>query len=346
MDQPIPAPAPTEQTPAPAPVSVPASAHAVSENNFTSFREARGAERQGKPLPPVEPVTTETPAVDAAGKPTTPDPNAAPAPAPEARELSRRQREANDRTQRAVDQATADLRAENARLRAMLPQTPPTPQAPAPTQKDHERFLSMPDAPKLEHYEYDVEKYSAAMGVFIANKLFEERTTQIQQEQARTESDRARSARDTAFHDRIAEVKKTDPAFFESISDEVLSLKPFDRLEPGERPGARNAIAEEILSSEYGPQLMRHLSETAGELARLERLGPTDLFMELGALRAQFRQAATKQPTKTLSTAPTPPTVLGTKPSAPVSDVRAAVSSGDFTGFRETRLRERTANMR
>jgi hypothetical protein len=156
---PVSTPAPAQpSTPAPAPAAPQtqtASQAAIASGSTGDYRAARRAERAGKPLEavpvaavtPSTPETLETPEVSAVApaQPETPE-----------RQLSRRQQEINERSQRAVESATLTLREENARLREQLAarQGPTTPEpAPAPQTPEWKKYRDMPDAPKLADFD-------------------------------------------------------------------------------------------------------------------------------------------------------------------------------------------------
>ena len=210
MDTTNTAPAPVEpQAPPPAPVS--AVDAAVSEKNVSAFRDARRAEREGKPLPAVD-VKAPEPV-----KPAEPV-----APAQPDRTLSRRQQDANDRIRDAVERARTADAAEIARLRALVPATPA---APAPqTEAEYKRFLKLPDAPRLDQYD-SVEEHTAAMALFISDKRYEERDEAAKQTAERTQTTDALRARDTAFQARISEAEIATPGYLDNLSDEIKSLR-------------------------------------------------------------------------------------------------------------------------
>lgn len=170
----------------------------------------------------------------------------------------------------------------------------------------------------------------------------EQREADAQRTQRESELTRSQSERATQFQERIKAAESADPEFAKSISYDVLSLKPFSALLPGESPSARNAIAEELLSSPVAPQLMRHFSDHPGDLRRLESLLPRELLREFGKLEARFATetpAAVQTPqaptTKHLSSAPPPPTTLGSRPADAGDAIKSAVSRKDYTSYRD-----------
>jgi hypothetical protein len=345
LPEPVAAAAPAQPTPPPTPTATAAPtavSHAVETRDFRKFREANRAVAQGKPL------TAPAPENAAAAEPHEP---AAPAAAaqPE-RPVSKRQQQINDYERRIAEQdrriqELADqLRQPAAAARSAEPSPPaapePAPAATAPSVKDHERFMAMPDAPKVENFD-SFEQWTVAMQIFVADKRFEERDAATKQEQTKERQVTAQRERQGAFNERIADARTTDPQFFDRLTPEILALKPFHALEKGERPTALNAIAEELLDSPVAPQLMLHLSEHPEELQRLGAIrDPRTLVREFARLEARFdNEAAPTKPAaptpKTVSAAPAPPVSVGSRSTAsPADPVKAAIKSRDFRAFR------------
>jgi hypothetical protein len=323
------APAPPTPDAPPVPAATTAVEHALVEGNYPAYRDAKRAEASGKPLPaPVAAAPAVTP---------TPKP-AAPA------GVSKRQQQINDYERRIAEQAAEITRLSTTRP-AAAPRSEARPEAAAPapaSPQDYERYLAMPEAPKQESFDtYD--KFSAAMAVFIADQRFADRDRAAQQ---RADADRqtaAHTERTTKFSEAIKAVVTTDPKFLESVSADVLALKPFAALAPGEPGGPLNAIAEELLDSAVAPQLMQHFSAHPEDLQRLAQLAPRDLIREFTRLEGRFERPAAAPPPKTVSDAPPPPQTLGTRPADPADPVRGAVMRGDFAAYRAAkRAQQRT----
>lgn len=328
---------------APAPV-VTAADHAVASNDVASFREARRAERSGKPLetPPADSSSAE-PAEQAAST------DASSAPASEAG--TNRRRNADTRVQelltdRARERDRAD-RAERELAQFRQPAQPSTDAPPAGSSPAAApaAFPSY-DAYLATHPDTSYEEYLDQRADFRADQTYRARKAEEQQAAERAQLSRTQQERATKFQERITAVTATDPDFIARISPDVLALKPFDALLPGERPSALNAIAEELLSSPLAPQLMRHFTDHPEVLQHLGTLSPRELLREMGKLEASFPDANAAVPLTPVTGAPAPPTVLGTKPAAPANPADAAVASGDVAAYRAARLRQRTANQR
>jgi hypothetical protein len=310
---------------------------AVVSGDVASYREARRAERMGKPLAPA----AETPAaVEPAA--------AAAAPALEGgRPVSKRQQDVNTRIREAVERATAESTAEVTRLRAQLA----APAAPAPVEKPATPPAAAPPVAKFPEYEQYLETNPTAtlrdwMDAHAdwrdAQKTASEQTRTAAEQQAQ-----AHQTRVTTFSDRVKERVTANPKFLETISPAVTGLRPFADLKEGERGGPLNVVAEEILDSPVAPALMEHLSAHPEELERLGSLkDPRAVVREIAKLEALYDQAerAPAAPRlKTVTSAPEPATTLGARPASGGDPVASAVAHNNFLGYRAERRRQRLA---
>ena len=142
-----------------------------------------------------------------------------------------------------------------------------------------------------------------------------------------------RHRRWTTYQDSVRKTAEADPSFKDSLSPRVLQLMPIDALPPGAAPTAQNVIAQEIVTSPSAPALLRHLSAHPEDLDRLERLPhAAAIAREIGRLEAKLETPAVPV-LKTTSSAPPPPSTLGTKPSVPADDAEAAIASGDVARY-------------
>jgi hypothetical protein len=365
---PVSTPAPAQpSTPAPAPAAPQtqtASQAAIASGSTGDYRAARRAERAGKPLEavpvaavtPSTPETLETPEVSAVApaQPETPE-----------RQLSRRQQEINERSQRAVESATLTLREENARLREQLAarQGPTTPEpAPAPQTPEWKKYRDMPDAPKLADFD-SVEDHAAAMSLFVA-KSYAAEQQQAQQERSTAEQlTAAQQQRVDTFVTQLHAARAADPEFVNKLSPTVRDhVKPFAALRPGEHSSPVNVIGELVYDSPIAPKVLLHLSANPDALKQLVTPPPHILalppaarvqahtqwmvraFGKLeGSLETPATPAAPATPAPRLLTeAPAPPQTLGNRP-APTADApkQAAIKSGDTRAYRRIRREER-----
>lgn len=351
MESPTAPVAPAPLAPVETPVTIAPDVAAANTGDVQGFLDARAAQRTGKPLPAVE--APETPA------------------APAAPTLSKRQQDANERTREAVALATADIRAENARLKAQLDApraVPPAPPAPAPTEQaepEFKRYLALPGAPKLADFD-SVEEHAIAAALFINRAVASETQSRASQDELTA----AQHARVETFIGRLNETKAADPEFVNKLTPDVKALKPFNALAPGEPSGPRNVIAEKIYDSPVAPALLLHFSQHPEALAGLETMPASiaalppavrarahiqHIIRAFGALEGQLATAATPthspaQPqavpsSSPISTAPQPPPVL-TTPGSTSDPKIAAIARRDVGSFLEIRKQERRAAMR
>jgi hypothetical protein len=332
-------------TPAPAPSS--ATEAAVQKGDFSAFREARRAEREGKPLP--------TPKADSS----TAEASASDPSHDAGAHAGSQQQPAAKAGGKNADTRVQELLAERARLRRELEEArrgssaPPAKSGQQPGSQpaagahatdprpDPTDVAKYPDGQYDPKFIEDLGRWAAREERREADRLAQERAA----ETARTERSRQRNQQ---FTSRMNEAKTADPSFLQKLSPDVLSLRPFDALEPGEQPTARHAIAEEILGSEVGPQLLLHFSENPADLDRLSKLGPRDLLREFARIEdrvlAARTAASTAPPPK--STAPPPPARLDGKQTTPADPLKSAVAKGDFGAFRRAKLERLAATAR
>lgn len=262
--------------------------------------------------------------------------------------VSKRQEKINE-----YERSIAELKAENARLKAPQPaRVDPAPPAARiaepPTLKDHQRYLAMPDAPKEADFT-DYKDYTAAVSIFVHDKRSEER------DQARSRDQQAASFREREAQraQRIHEAFKADAGLNDvfaviratgqvpegsPISRDVLALRPFSALKQGEVATAYTAIAEELLESANPVALAKHLSKP-GELARLAALPDArSLIREMARI-----EDAVKAPAANLETqAGKPATVLtSARATDPLDPVEAALRANDMTAYKAARTEQR-----
>ena len=161
-----------------------------------------------------------------------------------------------------------------------------------------------------------------------------------ERETARTNQLRERN---TTFSNRLREAS-AEPGFREALTHDVMSLRPSDAIEPGERPSALNALADEIVSSEVGPYLLRHFSEHPDELRRFAAMQtPAELLRAFVRVEADVKgrrasAAPPAAPPPAISSAPPPPASLEGRAHTPADPIRAAVTKGNFSAYREAKL--------
>lgn len=277
------------------------------------------------------------------------------APASEPGTPAKKEKGAKARTAE-LDAEIAEMR-ERLRIRAALreeldratpPKTPTPDSSPAAeTPSEYERYLAMPDAPKEEDFD-SYAKFTAAMGVFITDQRWQEH-----QQRASAESTHMRTVDglrqvSEAAQTRVTEFAKGDPAFAEKVNPQLLQIEPATmRRLKGEPIGPQHVLAEELAKSEAVGPLLLHFSTPEGqaEWGQLVRLPPTDLLRAFGRIEARFDSASPSAPApKYVSSAATPPTVLGQRPADTSDPVDAAIKRKDPEAYaREQNKRELAA---
>lgn len=164
----------------------------------------------------------------------------------------------------------------------------------------------------------------------------------VKAERAHAEAARTQlTGRAQSFRDRLNAAVQAEPDFFEHISPEVATqltpLVEFQQTHPNQPIPARVVIAEEIIGSPVGPQLMRHFSDHPQELQAL--LGSTDytaIVRAIGKLEARLEAPPSSTgtpPPVPVTKAPPPPPSAGKRTAAVTDERRSAVERGDFDAF-------------
>jgi len=329
---------------------------AVASKDISAFREAKLAERIGKPLDvkpaessPAEPVeqavSTETSAAASeAAKPRKTGEDRAVELKAEIQELLKQR---------------AALRAETA-PRPQVPRPAPASE-PAPVAKEFPTYEEFTAVQGQEFVPY--EQYLREQAKYVARQEWES----LKAEEFRhTESTRAaqdRQVRILSFNERMTAAKESDPEFDKSISDDVAQLPTLDAVVRDEK-GLRHrgngryvkpgyvGLAEGLLASDVAPQLMRHFSANPEQLHKLANLLTDQQKAALARLEGRIEAGLekTKEPVqsvrKTVTDAPPPPTTLGGRSANPADPADAAVAANDVAAFRAARDRERIASIR
>lgn len=342
------------ETPAPPATAVDA---AIQSRDLTAYRAARLAERRGTPLDPPKIADSAPPApADPAASTEVSEPPASEPGTPRKKNAESRiqellaERAAERLRAERLERELADLR--QGRSEQRPPESRPAPVAPDPQDPE----------PKIEDFEADPAKYPDPYTAHQRALARWEARQEIRQEKAlerqRVEQETATKSlqqRDESFQQRIKAVSDTEPDFLEKLSDAVKYeitpsrfRRPDGSISVVDKPSALNALGDRFLESPVGPQLMRHFSDHPEEIRRFAAMPPVQFFMEIGALEKGFAQPAATQnpPPRTVTSAPEPPRVLGSKPAEPVNETDAAIKARDMEAYRAARLRERAANLR
>lgn len=207
----------------------------------------------------------------------------------------------------------------------------------ADTKAEAARFRAMPDAPKLENFEsYD--DWAIEMASFVADKKLEAREARSREESKARHEEQQFTEKAKKAGERFQSYLEKNPAAKERIRPELMAIVPVSQMQPGERPGPHNFIAEQIFESDFTGELADHFSTDAGiqDFQRLMRLGPDQILREIGRLEARFvtqADASSTRSPKTISTAPDPAETLGKRPAQTADRLESALLTGDFSAY-------------
>jgi hypothetical protein len=319
---------------------------AVISDDFPGYRDARRAERSGKPLSPsIAAPAAAVPDVQAAETAASSD-----KPASEPGTASGHKGNADSRK--------AELQAEIALLlkqRAELRQAVPAVQPPpvAQTLPASQPAPKADGEPTLADFEADPAKYPDPYAAFVEARA-EWRATQAVEKRL-AERDRAQQDATAAgelkrktgvLQSKIDAALAADPTLSDAILFDQFDAVPTSLLKPNEQATPQNDLAEAILDAEKPTDLMRYLSEQPKAFAALlSSPNPRAFWRELGRIEGQMAAPPAKPAPKTITDAPEPAPTVGTRHEAG-SDVDSAVKSGDVAAYRAARLRERLAQLR
>lgn len=310
---------------------------------FEREQNARDLDRVSRPAAPAADRVDQAPDADLASD-SADSPSAPPPP--------------TDAPKKNLDTRIAQLKAENEQLsqelrtRRLMREELAKLNAPAPSNdkpasepatrtpaQDWQRYRNHPDAPQVESFE-SYEDYLDARSAFIADRKFEER-----ERSARLDAEsqkRAQSMQDriTSFHERLKSAREADPTFHDKLDPGLLEVEPAFALPPGAPVLPHNVLAQHVVWSEASTALLAHFSTPEGQqdwqrLCKTET--PADLMLGFGRLEARFLggapAASTQTPAKTVSSAPPPPTTVGSRASGPVDRKDHAVRNRDYSAY-------------
>ncbi len=220
-----------------------------------------------------------------------------------------------------------------------------------PTQAEYQRYLAMPDAPNINAFtgENGLAEWTAAMSVFIADKRWSDH--------------QGRASADAHFQTIIEGVQKVGaeartrlqahaqqhPDFAERVSPQLLEVPTATmRQLQGQPVGPQHVLAEELSKSPAIAPLLEFFSTPAGqaEWDTLCQKPYGDLMRAFERLEARFSTGSgtAAPPTKHVSSAPEPPTVLGSRASDTSDPVESAIRRKDVGAYiREANKRELAA---
>lgn len=370
MESPTPAPVAVPAAAA-APVERPASEAAIVTGKTADYREARRAERAGKPLAAV-PIAAVDPA----------------APVVENRKTraERDQDRINESIRTAGESAAAPLKTRIAELEAQLHGKPAAEAArpaeaaavvveelPAKKTPEYKRIMALDGAPKLADFD-SVEEHAFAAAEFIDTVRTNERAAAARTQETHQTRFAAEQAADDAFFKQLDDAKKTDATFPTKLSAEVKALTPIEWLprDAQGRPvdaqgqpiqtGPLHVVASELRKSPVVRDLMLHFSQHPEELKKFAEMPAAvaalrdpnvrlrahvqHIVREFNRLEGRFTASgaaavAAEPELKTISDAPDPAVVLGSRPVEPGDPLAKAIKSGSTRAYRELRRAER-----
>lgn len=207
-----------------------------------------------------------------------------------------------------------------------LAQIVQTPNLDAPLLSDTAFFTQFPDA-SLGDYA----RYAARYEILTT-----------QQASAR---EAVRQSRRQAFAAKMASVLQADPDFYRKQDQALVTAPLLDELLPGQTPGPLNYAATEIASATVPNKILEHLSAHPEERAALSQMLPVDVIRMIARLDARLSASVPSTPVaKATTSAPPPPTTLGSRASAPADEPRAAVVAGDFRRYKAAMNRGEVAS--
>lgn len=294
---------------------------AIANDNVSEYRQVRQAERAGKELPQIAPKPAESapaPPVDQAASTDAIDKPASEPGKPKDKGIKARSAE--------LDRENAELR-EKLRVRALLreelargPQdATPAASSPAPakTSKPYERFMAMPDAPKLDDYQ-SFEHWQVDMTDFVDEVKYRERSERQQQDQQ------------TQTHQKFVD---------ESLAKGRAAHADFDEVtQQAYEAGYRfPAFAAPLFTHERWPDIAYALAKDQ----------ITDQLRQMEVITGLVNQSKpSTPPVSTITKAPEPPITLGSRPHDKADELERAITEGDTSAYRAARLRERMAARR
>lgn len=241
---------------------------------------------------------------------------------------------------------------------------------------DYKRIMALPGAPKLADFE-SVEEHAFAAAEFIDTTRTNERAAAARATQSHEARFAAEQAADDAFFAQLDAAKKTDPEFVKKLSPDVVGLTPVEWVprdaqgrpldKPGGTPielGPLHVVASELRKSPVVRDLMLHFSQHPEELKKFAEMPAAvaalrdphvrlrahvqHIVREFNRLEGRFARpagaaavAADELEPKTISDAPDPAVVLGSRPVEPGDPLAKAIKSGNTRTYRELRRAER-----
>jgi hypothetical protein len=201
-----------------------------------------------------------------------------------------------------------------------------------PILTDTEFFATYPDAGIV-----DLQRYAARY------ELARDKQESVQAKAVET--------RHQSFLEKMAPALTADPEFWSKQDRALVTAPTVDELirrGQAETAGPLNYAAHEILTCGSPKEVIEHLTAHADERAALLTMSPAEVIRAIARLDARFEKSSVPDspvvPPKATTSAPTPPTTLGSRQTVPTDDAKTAVMAGDFRRYKAARNREEVAS--
>ncbi len=273
------------------------------------------------PAVPADPASATAPLIPSASEPDTPARKKQNAESRKAELDAEIQTRLSRRRQ--LDQEIAEHEARLTQVQpAREPVTPAAPAAAADGFPELEVWLELPG-----NESKGIGAYTQAAIAFDRERATREATIQ-----------QTKLTRRQAYDARLTAGTKEDPEWRTKVAPELLALKPFDQLSPGEPLAIPNVLAQEIYEAPEPYALLRYLTDhpdVRQELLRLD--APYEVIRRINRLSAQLAPPVSSvvPAVKTTTDAPPPPPALGSRAYAQDDEVLVAARSGDFRRYRD-----------
>ena len=214
--------------------------------------------------------------------------------------------------------------------------------------------------PKLEDFEADPARYpdpfmayTEALAEWKADQVYTRKELERRAAEQVEREHQTITEKLTTFQQRFTEAMAADPELYESIDPRIRALKPLSTLSPAERQNANplNALAEVFITAEDPIGLMRYFSDQPDEVLRVCRLQPDQFYQALGRIAASLPSAGTSRPAAAApaaparTSAPPPPTTLGSRVTESGDPLENAVNRKDFGAYQREKRRRKMAEL-
>ena len=162
-----------------------------------------------------------------------------------------------------------------------------------------------PEAPKVEDFRsYD--EYEDAMQRHRIDEGVQRATAKTAEQQAERFTQQAQSAAQETYNQRVSETVARIPDFVEVVGKSQVPMSP--------------ALAEALMESDRGPELVYHLAKNPAEAERLNSMSVRQMDREIGRLEtALTSKAAPPAPPAARTTSAPAPIKPGSPASAPAN---------------------------